>query len=406
MKQKNQSKKSENKISIADISAIFLLTVFAFSIRFFALDQPREYYFDEIYYAPAAKAYTEMKKDPNWVHPPFAKIVMASCSVFSKDDFLKWRLGSIICGSLMIPLIYLLALYLFKKSYAAILASFLLSIDFLHLVQSRISTLDIFLAFFMLISAFFLWLAIEDKEINLKHFYISAIFAGFASACKWSGIFMMFFVFAIIFIFHRKNFFKNILIYTSIFITAYFSSYIFYFIEGGNLKELYDIFERTLKFQYKGGWTHNYMSPIWKWPILARPIWYYYKVLDTGKCAGIIALGNPLFWIPFLVFFINTAFRAILKRNKVDVFLTIGYLFSFIFWIFSNRGGFFYYMTPVVAFMALITAQNLYNIKNKAFLYGYLAICFTVFCLYYPFMTAIPVNSAYMRSLFFLRFWI
>lgn len=398
------------KIRTVDIIAVIIITFFAFAIRFFNLSLPAQYYFDEIYYVPAAQAYKQMKKDPNWVHPPLGKILIAQGSVFSDKTFLKWRIAGVVLGCLMVPLVYFLALYMFKSTLASSMAAFFLSIDFLHFAQCRIAILDIFLAFFMLVSAYFLWLSIYKKELELKYFCLSAVFSGFACACKWSGFFSVIFTFIFVLLYNRKNFFRNFLIYTVLLLFAYFITYIPYFICGGTIKGLYNIFLDTMRFQYKGGWNHNYMSPIWKWPLLLRPIWYYYKNIGKDSCAGIIAMGNPLFWWPFLVFFAATAYRAIFFRAKEDCFLVLGYICSFIFWIFSNRGGFFYYMAPAVVWMALIVAGSLYRVKfdniGKVFTYGYISVVFLVFCLYYPLMTAIPVSLKYFKTLFFLRFWI
>ena len=417
-KAKNNSasvKKTKNnptpiKIRPIDIVAVILLTMFAFSTRLFNLGLPQEYYFDEIYYVEAAKSYKQLKKDPNWVHPPLAKILIAQGSILSSKDFFRWRIAGLLLGCLMIPLVYFLAFYMFKSTLASSLAAFFLSIDFLHFAQSRIATLDIFLAFFMLVSAFFLWFSINKKEFDIIYFYLSAVFSGLACACKWSGIFSVFFAVAIVLLYHRKSFFKNIFIYILLLLITYFITYIPYFFIGGTVQGLYKLFVNTLKFQYKGDWTHHYMSPLWKWPLLLRPIWYFYEKMENARCSGIIAFGNPLFWYPFFVFFAVSVYRAIFLRVKEDCFLALGYIFSFIFWIFSNRGGFFYYMTPAVVWMTLITVGYLSKIKlnpfGKVFLYGYIAFVFFAFCVYYPYMTAIPMPSKSLHLLFFMRFWI
>ncbi len=396
-------------MTVRNTVTVILLTVIAFLLRFVFLEQPRELYFDEVYYGPAAKSYVDLEKDPNWVHPPLGKILMAADSFFSVDEFQKWRLGSCILGSLMIPVLFLMAFYLFRNYLAAVLSALFLSFDFLHFAQSRIATLDIFVAFFMLLASFFLWLAVSENEFRAKFFYFAALFAGLGCACKWSGVFVVPLMVLALALFHRQHFFKHMSVCIVIMCLAYVSTYVFYFFTGGTPDALAGDIVNTLKFQYKGGWTHNYIAPWWKWPLMLRPIWYYYN--DTsGICRGIIAMGNPVFWWSFLVFFVVSFYRAVFFRTKEEIFLVAGYLFSFIFWIFSNRQGFFYYMLPAVPWMCLITAANLYRTKfdlyGKVFVWGYVVVLLISFCLYYPLMAAQPVPVSYFRTFIFLRIWI
>src|SRR5204862_12889 len=64
-------------------------------------------------------------------------------------DPLGYRLPSVICGTVGVLLLYLLALELWGSAWWAGLAAILLSLDGLHIVQSRIAMLDVFLVTFI-----------------------------------------------------------------------------------------------------------------------------------------------------------------------------------------------------------------------------------------------------------------
>ena len=38
---------------------------------------------------------------------------------------------------------------------------------------------------------------------------------------------------------------------------------------------------------------HNYQSSWWSWPLMLRPIWYFYEP-DQGAMRGVLLIGNPV----------------------------------------------------------------------------------------------------------------
>ncbi|MCL4545402.1 MAG: glycosyltransferase family 39 protein [Chloroflexi bacterium] len=147
----------------AQILMVVLVGV-SFFFRVLWLDQPPgSLIFDEKYYVSAARtilglpqssdapyAHSPVGKDPNAEHPPLAKLIMAFDMRELGDNAWGWRWGSVVAGTLLIPLLYSIGRRVRLGPWAALLAAFLMSFDNLVFVTSRIGILDIFMLLGML----------------------------------------------------------------------------------------------------------------------------------------------------------------------------------------------------------------------------------------------------------------
>ena len=116
-----------------------------------------ETYFDEIYYVRTAQEYLSLREPTEWTHPPLGKLIIAAgIQLFSFSPF-GWRLPGVIFSTLMIPIIYIFGLMMFKTRFAATLSAYLIAFDFMHFTMGRISTIDTYLVYFMLVSSFFFY---------------------------------------------------------------------------------------------------------------------------------------------------------------------------------------------------------------------------------------------------------
>src|SRR5207249_4791656 len=43
-------------------------------------------------------------------------------------------------------------------------------------------------------------------------------------------------------------------------------------------------------------YVHPYMSPAWSWPLIKRPVLFYFRNFGGGGYQEILAFGNPLVW--------------------------------------------------------------------------------------------------------------
>jgi dolichyl-phosphate-mannose-protein mannosyltransferase len=163
-------------------SACIAVTLLALFLRLWKLGTPREFQFDETYYAKDAwsqvnhgyvRAYIDgdeankmilqgdtmgaWKDEPSMVvHPELGKwLIAAGEKAFGMDPF-GWRIASAIIGTLMVLVMCRLVRRLTGSTLLGCVAGLLLCFDGLHLVLSRLALLDIFLAFFLLLAVHFL----------------------------------------------------------------------------------------------------------------------------------------------------------------------------------------------------------------------------------------------------------
>lgn len=149
------------------------LAALALLLRLWRLDSPRDFAFDETYYAKDAWSllhhgyvteYVEDAEDllvdgttsglftdePSMVvHPEVGKwMIAAGEHVFGMDAF-GWRVSSAVVGALMVLVVVRLARRLTGSTLLGGLAGLLLCLDGLHLVMSRLALLDVFMVFWL-----------------------------------------------------------------------------------------------------------------------------------------------------------------------------------------------------------------------------------------------------------------
>jgi dolichyl-phosphate-mannose--protein O-mannosyl transferase len=159
-------------------TAAIAVTLLAFFLRVWKLGTPREFEFDETYYAKDAwsmlnhgyvREYVENANDrildgrttsglweqnPSMVvHPEAGKWMIAlGEKAFGMDPF-GWRIAAAVVGSLMVLVMCRLVRRLTGSTLLGCVAGLLLCLDGMHLVLSRLALLDVFLAFFLLCAA-------------------------------------------------------------------------------------------------------------------------------------------------------------------------------------------------------------------------------------------------------------
>jgi dolichyl-phosphate-mannose--protein O-mannosyl transferase len=154
--------------------ATVLVTVLALVMRLWHLGTPKEFEFDETYYAKDAwsllhfgyaRNYADgandailgghtmgsFKDSPEMiVHPEVGKWLIAlGEKAFGMDPF-GWRIASAVIGSLMILVMVRLVRRMTGSTLIGVIAGLLMTFDGLQFVLSRLALLDIFVAFFTL----------------------------------------------------------------------------------------------------------------------------------------------------------------------------------------------------------------------------------------------------------------
>ena len=393
-------------------------------------------YFDEIYHARTAYEFIHKLPVYEWTHPPLGKFLISlGIRIFGMNTF-GYRCAGVLFGILMIPVLYLTAKQLFKKTWLCSVLSLIFAFDFMHYVQTRIATIDVFVTFFIMLMYYFMLIYIcssfYDKPLKKTFLplFCCGLSSGFAIACKWTGAYAALGIAALFFISLSKRYsefcadrnlpFKKNAAITLIFccicfiiipLSIYCMSYIPYLAANGEgisgiWKNQLDIFTYHSKTVVSS--THSYASKWYTWPLMLRPIWYYSAEFPSGKEAGISAFGNPLVWwlgIPAMLFCIK---NAAIKKDRNAIFICLGYAADFLPWAFVERTMFIYHYFPSVPFVVLSIGyainemyKHSHKVKYISYIYTFAAI--VLFILFYPVLTGTPVNAGFVKT--FLRWF-
>lgn len=434
-------------MTLKEIFIFSLILLFALFGRLLRLNYPSQMYFDEVYHVPAAMMLSDgnfiTPFDPNqtsydgqnvadWLHPPLAKYFQAlSISLLGKNP-LAWRLPSLIFSMFSLIAFYFLLRLLgkdvfFKKEESekknelatslALLGTFLLSLDGLFLVQSRIAMNDVFVLFFILLAV----LSYFVYSFSKKYFYLflTGIVLGLALASKWTAlwIILLFFIKEIL---SLKNLRKLPFLIFSLILTPLFIYLLCYLPMFTTGKTFFDflLLQKTIFLsQITNPNTHLYSSGPLSWLLNLRPVWFYMAGPINSNLellANIYALNNPLlsFYL-FLAFLLTIIFllsdrkSSFLKKNILFIFSI--YLASFLPWIVFARPMFIYHYLPAIPFLIILLSYFLINFlrkitdhsKKKAIAFNLIFWPFFFFLLFYPHWTALPVPKSFANAVYF-----
>jgi dolichyl-phosphate-mannose-protein mannosyltransferase len=154
-------------------------------------------------------------------------------------------------------------------------------------------------------------------------------------------------------------------------------------------------------------WT----SPAWSWPFVKRPIVYEFGVVD-GRYVEILAMGNPLVWVPALAAVIWLAVRWVRHRGaKVpDGVILAGFAAGYLPWLAlgARRSSIFiFYLLPAVPFLLLalvrVGQQLAARMGGRVIVTGFVALNVAMFAFFYPVAAWVPLDPASWRSRIWFR---
>jgi dolichyl-phosphate-mannose--protein O-mannosyl transferase len=413
------------KFSLKKLSLEVLILLLALTLRLISLANPPSMIFDEVYHSFTAKellhnniAAWEWWTTPpagfayEWTHPPIAKYGMVVGMLLFGENSFGWRIGSAIMGTISIAGIYYLAKLLTKSREIALLAMFLLSIEGLHLVQSRVGMNDAYMFCFLVWSLVF---ALS------RHWKRAGIFFGLALASKWSALYGII-PLAIIYLEQSistihdlrstiKFVFAPIRL-LAISIIIYLLSFVPFLQAGHTTEQLVELHRQMWYYHTHLVATHAYQSVPWQWLTVTRPVWYFVEY-GEGVKSNIYAQGNPtLLWFGlfsfFFIFFLSiTSFiKSKLSRlspNPHNLFpnfllLALAAIFT-VPWFFSPRIMFFYHYLPTASFLTILSAMVL-NKLPKAWQIIFMFIFALTFVVLSPVYYGFTTSNLYWDTLF------
>ena len=381
-------------------------------------------YFDEIYHARTGYEFVQGFSVYEWTHPPLGKaFIAAGIRLFGMTPF-GWRFAGNVFGILMIPLFYALAKKLFKVTHIAFLTTVLFTFDFMHFVQTRISTVDVYGTFFIMLMYLFMYRYYQMSFYDLplcKTFpplLLTGIAFGLGAASKWTAIYacagIAVLFFAVMLVRYNEYYARRscggerldfagnfaatgifcVLVFIIIPACIYALSYLPYLGTENthgirtvidNQRDMFVYHSKTVL-----GSEHPYASRWYTWPVMVRPIFYYSGTVSDTVREGISAFGNPAVWWVGIGAVILNVFFTVIYRDRKSAFLLVGYLSCLLPWIPIERTTYIYHYFPCVPFMVLMIGhcfEKLYyrhsRAEKKIFI-CYAAAAVLLFIMFYP----------------------
>nr|WP_091707292.1 phospholipid carrier-dependent glycosyltransferase [Microbacterium sp. cf046] len=346
--------------------APLLVTVLAGILRLWNLGHPHAFVFDETYYVKDAWTQWVLGYAATWpeganegflagdtdtfsttgsfvVHPPLGKLLIGvGMAVFGADSSFGWRITTALFGTATVLLLYFVAKSMTGSIAFATVASFLMAIDGLAIVLSRVALLDMFLTFFILLA---FWLVLLDRRTHMDRLaalvaerstgeapawgpvfwnrpwiMAAGAAAGAATGVKWSGLYVIaglgIYLVVTDALARRRAGVRlwpadaafrqgavTFVLFVPVALIVYLTSWIGWLgTEGGYgrqaatdtpvtgfwswvppaLQSLW-IYHRAI-YDFHVGLTagHGYASPAWQWPLLLRPTSMYYNSTPQG----------------------------------------------------------------------------------------------------------------------------
>jgi dolichyl-phosphate-mannose--protein O-mannosyl transferase len=378
-------------------------------------------------------------------------------AIFGMSPF-TYRLMGNIAGIIMILVMYIIGKDLFKHDKYGLFAAIIMAADGMHFTQTRIGTVDSFLALFSIMAFMFFikYLKVTDDNEQKKRYIMLALSGlcwGCAVSTKWNTAFVGIGLAVLFFIDYFKN--KKMIIdnkfnhkpitmgfasFVAIPLVVSLASYLPIYWNPNEVAS-YDVIDEDgqksqvvvspnsiwgfLQYQYSmyqyhahlgpednpDYYEHPFASKWYTWPISYKPMWFYFKDYEGGTMRSTIAtMANPAIWWLSCVTFVYTIVYTIIKRDKTGLILLLMIAATWLPYARITRDMYIYHYFITLPYMMLTIVyctSSLINWKDKFNkLIPILSAVFILFFIYfYPIYSGKIVSMKYNESTKFLTSW-
>jgi dolichyl-phosphate-mannose--protein O-mannosyl transferase len=397
------------------LALLFAVVAAVFRLPFLAF--PTEEYFDEVYHAKSARQYLAAEAPVEWVHPPTAKLLIATgVAVFGYEPW-AWRLPAALAGIALAPVFFLFARVALRTERAAILASVLLVCDGVYLVQSRIAMTNIFAVLFQLGAALMLLRAAPADRLPGREMAILGTALGLAVSTRWTSLWAMGFFGLVLLVVRGRRLFRprelglTVLAFAALPLALYALSYaplLQQWHTRGEWKDASAAIERLVQEQ-KNVWsyhanldaTHPYFSKWWTWPWLYRPTWYFFEN-KSEIVRGIIAVGNPAIWWLSVPAAVWALLSGALARDPRRLFAGAGFCLLYLPWGLAPRTlNYSHYLFEAIPYACLTLGMLLDRFWDEPkgpsapLARSYVTAVVVIFLVFVPLLTALPIPASW-----------
>ena len=312
-----------------------------------------------------------------------------------------------------------------------------MAVDGLFVVESRYALINVYMVFFGLLGQY-LWLKAEAIASRLEHTtyrqglyrLLAGIALGSAIATKWNGLgfTLSLIIYALC---QRPKHPLRLFIYSVLLPALTYSALWLPHLQltGESLKSLH---VTLLTFHQQISTSgHPACSKWYTWPVLFKPITYWYQ--ESGEQAFTVSnLGNPLLWwlssaSAFLlstenILWIKSKWQqnrfnlselsAYVRNNAVSSYLLIGYATNWLPWAVISRCTFIYLYMPAAAFsfmtLAWLMSRWLHSSDIGIRAIGGVMLCAIALAFIYwlPLSLGLPLTPENLRMRWWLSTWV
>ncbi|AJP71067.1 phospholipid carrier-dependent glycosyltransferase [Sphingomonas hengshuiensis] len=391
----------------------------------FHLDQPSRILFDEVHYVPAAQALIDLEGPRNVEHPLLGKELIGAGIVALGDNPFGWRITATLAGTATVVGAFAFVWLLLGSMRAALVAAALAMLNQTLFVQARTAMLDVYLGAFVLWAMIvMLWAMRAPPGRVLGRWIGASALMGLAVAVKWAAIpYVALAALAFVAIrlrdarrakrplasaFSGKDqphwpglgVVPGLLILGAVSITVYFATFYPAFFYANQpltwsslLPQQFDMY--ALQTQKLRG--HTYQSDWWSWPLMLRPIWYFYE-WDRGAQRGVLLIGNPVIMWGGLVAVLACYWAWFRSRAAYPLAVALLWTASVaLYAIIPKSLGFYYYYHLSGIFLCLVLAVAFHHFdrgRNKGREEWFAAAALIAFLYFYPILAASPLRDS------------
>jgi len=360
---------------------VLLVIIFlSIIIRALFLGIPSKTYADEGEYIVDARIIIKDKKDPNWQHPPLGKWIIAASMVILGDNPIGWRTPSLIFAIVSIGVFYLICKELTGNKKISLFATFLLSIDFMHIQMSKIGMLDmIFLA--PTLGGFYFF------SKNPPNYVFAGILFGLGLSVKWTAALGIAATLGYM-ILNKKFKVKKVLCLLILPFLVYTIIFIPYFLQG---KGVFDWISEQIEISkvhtIMEGSANKMEVLLW---LAGQPGFLVWEKEESSilweNNRSISLMGNPLVWLTGAIVLGVLLYK---KRDRVTWFSFLWFTSFYIPWLIIPRSNLFiFYMLPVVPAFCLAISKILFE-KYEKILILYFILVLISFIFFSPVLLGI-----------------
>ncbi len=161
---------------------LFILVLVTLGMHFSVIARPDVLMFDEQHYVVDARSILQGNETVRPEHPPLAKLMIIAGMFLFGDNPFGWRFFSVLFGTFIIVLFYLICRRLLMSKRESFLATFLLTFENLSFVQAGIAMLDVYCLAFMMLC---FWLYLRGNYLS------SGLAVALAALAKLTGVFAL-----------------------------------------------------------------------------------------------------------------------------------------------------------------------------------------------------------------------